>query len=119
MTEERYKPVFTVDHAKMLSEAILCVNRKYWEALERQAIAEEVPRLYTSTSPTMEKLMHEWQDEVRMTCQRMIGQMSHEVAHFQRLASQAVNCMPMPIMEMYPQSKPGETIVVVAEEKPQ
>lgn len=102
---------FTLDHAKQLSDRILQINRQYDLELVQAAKLENVP--CGAVSMRMTRLYAERDANIDLACMRMMGQMNATVAHFQRLATEAVNRYPGPTIELYPQPKPGVTTTVV------
>jgi hypothetical protein len=113
--------VFTMDHGMQLSDRILAITRQYDLELDQMAKVENVPR--GAISMGMSRLYAERNAQIDLACLRMMGQMNSTVAHFQRIAVEAVNRYPGPardiapgsagpMIELYPQPKPGETITI-------
>ena|SRR5579864_8833529 len=91
---ERPQDVFTVDYAKQLSEAILHLNWKYLDALEKTAKDDAVERGYVSIRMT--EIQRLWNRDVVLLCQEQMAHMSKMVNYFQKVATDAISCFPNP-----------------------
>ncbi len=84
--------VFKIDYAKQLAQMLLQINWKYAEALEKTAKEDQVERGYVSAR--MIEIQHRWNVEIVQACLSLIESMNKTVAHFQKVALDAVRVSP-------------------------
>lgn len=85
-------PVFTIDHAKMLADAILCINRRYLHELEQAAQVDNVERGLLSMR--MIEIQHRWSDEIKQACENMLKCMSDTVNSSMKQCADILNTFP-------------------------
>lgn len=88
--------IFTIDHAKMLADAILSINRSYLEELERMAQVEHVDR--GSVSMRMMEIQCHWRDDIQQTCENMLKHMSDTVNSVMKQCADLLAVYPRPTL---------------------
>lgn len=84
---------FSIDYAEQLAKHILVINQRRCEELDKQAIAQDVPRGYLSLEMT--RIYADWNNEIREACHSLLRAMNEQVNYATRLAADALNCSPV------------------------